>query len=86
MMALADKVDGFVLDGRHREGCWCEHNEDGLTFIVLDKTIFRDKLGRKSAASQMWFPFRCNDPDCGARMLVRWDVLSRFVTSRGGTD
>jgi hypothetical protein len=74
---------GFKLSEPHHPECLCENDEDSIVFIVPDGTEYRDTIGRKGG-SHTWYRFRCNDPDCEARMLVRWDVLSEFVSTEGG--
>lgn len=71
---------GFKLLYPHRDDCWCKDDPDGLVFIVEDGIDHRrDKIGRQGGSTS-WTRYRCNDPNCGAVALVRWDVLSRFVT------
>lgn len=73
----------FKQLGEHREGCFMCCHSDGLdpeTFIVEDGFEYRDRLGRRGGR-HYWTRFRCNDPDCEAVMLVRWDALARFVTA-----
>jgi hypothetical protein len=69
----------------HREGChMCQHSSglDPETFIVRDKSEWRDCIGRKRRRGEghEWIRFKCNDYNCPAVMLVRWDALARFVT------
>lgn len=76
-------AEGFRLIGEHRDGCFAERDKDGLTFIVhagIRCDLNRNGVGR---GSTIWHVFRCNNLRCDAQMLVRWDTLSRFVTSRG---
>jgi hypothetical protein len=71
--------DGYKLEGEHRPDCRAVDDPDGLTYIVhggADHTLRRN--GHRGG-STMWQRFRCNDPHCRAAMLVRWDVLARFV-------
>jgi hypothetical protein len=74
-------ADGFKLTEPHREDCWCEDREDDMTFIVLDGTEYRDRIGRRQHSTNSWYRFRCNDPRCPAVALVRWDRLSSFITA-----
>lgn len=84
---LKDTIDprwGFKLEPDHHPDCWYGDGEDDCTFIVPNGTVHRDRIGRRQKhASSTWYAFRCNDPKCPAQMLVRWDVLSRFVTAAG---
>jgi len=73
----------FLLSTSHREGCFmCEHSTglDPEAFILYDGIEYRDAIGRKRKNGQMWYRFRCNDADCHAKLLVRWDALARSIT------
>ena len=72
----------FILGSPHRVGCFmCDHSEglDPEAFIMYDGIEYRDKRGRKRKNGDMWYRFRCNDADCGAVLLVRWDGLARTL-------
>lgn len=67
--------DGFVLIRQHRDGCW-GHEAGG--FACYDGTIKRGPSGKRPGLTK-WHCFLCNDPDCDAVALVRWDILSDLV-------
>lgn len=70
---------GFKLDPPHSDTCFLA--EQGREeFIVHDGHDFRrDKIGRKRpSGGTMWHRFKCNDPNCDARLLVRYDQLMHF--------
>lgn len=69
-------VGGLRLSEPHRPGCW-GHEAGG--FVCYDGTERRYRSGRKHKQGVDWHRFRCNDPDCSAVALVRWDVLSEFI-------
>lgn len=74
----------YLLSSSHRDGCFmCEHSSglDPEGFIMYDGIEYRDALGRKRKSGQMWYRFRCNDADCRAVLLVRWDEFARLLTS-----
>lgn len=69
----------FKQEGEHRDGCW-GHEAGG--FCAAKGTLCRDKAGRKNNSGHSeWFVFSCNDPDCEAKALVRWDALTDFVNA-----
>jgi hypothetical protein len=71
------KREGFKLLHGHRKGCRAARRPPA--FILHDGNDFsRDRLGRRNG-SKLWHRFRCNDTECEAIMLVRWDVLADFV-------
>lgn len=81
---------GFKLETKHGEGCFVMRDSDEIQFVVVDAKapVARlDALGRKPGrgAGVEWHRYRCNDPRCPARMLVRWDVLARFVSTMGAS-
>ena len=63
--------DGFKLLGEHVDGCLCVRKYDGGKFIVHDGMLYN--------RSTYWHCFRCNDINCNAILLVRWDTLANFI-------
>jgi len=70
---------GFILSEPHAPDCFClaKKKDD---FVVYDGWESRDRIGRKNSGVCWWHRFKCNDPDCPAVALVRWDVLKEFVS------
>lgn len=73
--------EGFKLEVDHRPDCFLK--DDPAPFIVLDRAkggydFSRRRNGARGGGT-LFFRFVCNDPDCPARMLVRWDVLSKWI-------
>jgi hypothetical protein len=72
------ETDGFKLEGEHVEGCLAAARPPA--FILHDDYEWRrDKNGRRHRGGGMWHRFSCNDMNCDAVMLVRWDVLAEFI-------
>lgn len=71
--------DGFKLIEEHREGCLAEQDKDGITFVCHEGYDFRRKRNGHRGGSTMWHRFRCNDINCQAILLIRWDTLALFV-------
>ena len=70
---------GFKVDPQHSAACFlAEQGRD--EFIVHERMDFhRDRIGRRrSSGGQAWHVFKCNDPNCDARLNVRWDQLMHF--------
>ena len=70
--------EGFKQLGEHVEGCHAVAR--GPAFIVHDGKDFHRKRNGDRNGSTMWHRFICNDTKCNAVMLVRWDVLAKFVS------
>jgi len=73
---------------QHRNGCsMCRHSQ-GIhpqAFELKNGTVFCDSIGRyrsRVRGGQEWHTFVCKDVYCKAKVLVRADALSRFVTNR----
>lgn len=78
------RAEGFKLLTPHSDDCFCKDNPE-TAFVLPNGMTDRNKIGHRRG-SWTWFRFRCNDGNCPAEMGVRWDVLARFVGTRGGTD
>lgn len=81
---MSDQVEGFKLLEGHTADCFAKA-ESERTFVLPDGFENRNAIGHRGG-SWTWFRFHCNDPNCPAIMGVRWDVLARFVGTRGGHD
>jgi hypothetical protein len=69
--------EGFKLDVPHSKDCWLR--DDPEPFVCAAGNAWgRKKNGHRGGATH-WFRFRCNCPACPAILLVRWDVLVRFI-------
>lgn len=74
--------DGFKLETPHAKDCILAERDDPIRFIVTDRNHpidFRLRRNGTRGGSTMWWRFVCNDINCPARLLVRWDVLAEFV-------
>lgn len=73
--------EGFRREGEHRRGCLAEDDEDGIVFVITTKPpyVFNRRRNGHRKGHTMWWQFTCNDPDCDAILLVRWDKLARFI-------
>lgn len=68
--------DGFYRIGAHSPDCYSRE------FCVLDRERPYDFSRRKNGyrnGSRMFYRFVCNDIDCSAVLLVRWDVMGKFI-------
>jgi hypothetical protein len=80
-------ISGVRLEAPHHADCLCAKRDDEFTFIVqplrsdpLPEYEYFARDGTKRGSNVNWQRFRCNDMKCPATVLIRWDVLARFVT------
>ncbi len=75
--------EGFKQLGHHHKGCFALR--DGAPFVVTDRPPFdfHRKMNGDRGGGTMWWRFVCNDINCEAKLLVRWDKMAAFVN---GTD
>lgn len=84
--------EGFKMLGKHVEGCFCaDHAKYKQPFIVYEGADFDRRKNGDRGGSTMWHRFKCNDTECGAIAIVRWDVLAEFIAEHlpnpdGGTE
>jgi len=78
-MSADTKRDGFKLLGDHVDGCLCVRKYDGGKFIVHDGMLYNRRRNGDRGGSTCWHRFRCNDTNCNAILLVRWDTLANFI-------
>lgn len=64
----------FSQIGEHHPDCFCVNDPEA--FVLSEGRGYQDPAGNR------WASFECNDPECDAALLVRWDALSRFVTAQ----
>lgn len=77
-MMAATKI-GVKLLIPHRSGCLMVGERH--VFVMPDDRPYefgRDRAGRAGGGS-LWMRFRCNDPDCEAIAIVRWDRTSSLI-------
>jgi hypothetical protein len=73
---------GFKFIGMHKAGCLSVREVQAGRWESVwanpeRETTYLDALGRRGSTRHMWLTFRCNDPNCECRLLVRTDVLTR---------
>lgn len=76
--------DGFRLRIPHTDTCWLQTGE--MPFVTYDGQMYGLNIRGAGRGSQMWHRFRCNNTDCDAVMIVRWDVMARFVSGSHASD
>lgn len=70
--------EGFRLTEPHHPECFTARR--GGEFVVYDGSVHGLNKNGTGRGSTLWHAFRCNDLKCESRMLVRWDVLMKFVS------
>lgn len=65
----------------------CHYGSRGIAeYLVTSGTIYRASDGtfRGGGGSTTWYLYRCNDPDCPGKVMVRWDFLMEAIAGALG--
>ena len=84
------RIDGVKVLAGHRKNCRaCQSQSFPGNPLWLPRNPVRmhrlDSIGRQlnpTKAGWMWVEFACNSLDCPAKVLIRYDLLTRFAHAK----
>jgi len=69
-----------ILKTKHFKDC-CISDEPEWLFERKYRGNWNGKENAKQGLNYSWFEFRCNDPDCLAKMIAREDYISDVLNT-----